>query len=477
MGSNNDQFEHGRIPLRPLSLRNKNLANTNELIVDYGEDASYHIYIAHHADPTRLIDITSLIVQEMLPKVEINGNQFTITIEGQKDPANLKDIINFIYKRFTYAEDPSGFVYEEDIHKIFDPTTVNVLLRTTDGQIQLPITIADNVYDKNGKSIQERLDNMVKLGFSVSYLYTTQQNQTSYEFDYPFEDYPDLLEVRIGTTYVDNSRYSITKHYDGEGHYKSGTLTFIGESIENGRRIDLVWIFNTVYEEGGKLEFMSGSKIADSTIPLCKMEKYSNSYNYADSNSVATSKALADLYQVLTQAINANNQNVFYCPDASNRNSSVIRANINRAPANNDVLIITTDCDKKANTSLTIGTYSNSISPKTYQIVYPDGGAVPKGYKSNQVIKVKIDNGKAVLLNGSEIELRNTKYVHNCLDQEYNISFANLDYKTGDLIHVYRNGVRLFQDIDYSINLSKEIITLFVRTEENERIIIEALGI
>lgn len=477
MASNNDQWEHGRIPIRPLSYKNKNLANVNELIIDYGEDASYHIYIAHHADPTKLIDITALIVQEMLPKVEINGNQFTITIEGQKDPANLKDIINFIYKRFTYAEDPSGFVYEEDINKVYDPTTINVLLRTTDGQIQLPITIADNVYDKNGRSIQERLDNMVKLGFSVSYLYTTKQNQTSYEFEYPFEDYPDMLEVRIGTTYVDNSRYSITKHYDAEGHYKSGTLTFIGESIENGRRIDLVWIFNTVYEEGGTLEFISGSKIADNTIPLCKMEKYSNSYNYPDSSSIATSKALSDMYQNLVQAINANNQTVFHCPDVSNKNQSVIRANINRAPANNDILFVTTDCDKRAGTTLTVGTYSNSISPISYQIVYPDGGAVPKGYKSNQVVKFKIDNGKAILLNGDEPELRESKYSHNCLDQEYNISFANLDYKAGDLIHVYRNGVRLFRDIDYSINLSKEIITLFVRTEENEHIVFEAIGI
>ena len=31
----NDQFEHGRIPLKPLSLKNKNLASTCELIVDY----------------------------------------------------------------------------------------------------------------------------------------------------------------------------------------------------------------------------------------------------------------------------------------------------------------------------------------------------------------------------------------------------------------------------------------------------------
>jgi hypothetical protein len=470
-----DQFEYGLIPIKPKPYKNRELAQCNELLVDYGEDASYHIYIVHHSDETKYIDITSLIVKEMLPKAEINGDQFTITIEGNKEPQSLTDIINFIYKRFNYADNSSGFIFAKDQDKLYDQTAQSVLLRLADGTIQLPVTLADNVYDKNGTSIQARLDNMTRLGFSVTYLYTTQQNQTTYEFEFPFEDYPDMLEVRIGTTYVDKTRYTITKNYDGDHHFTTGILTFIGESIENGRRIDLVWIYNTVYNPDGVLQFMSGSLLAESTVPISKLEKVSNSYNYADETSLATSKAVNNLYLALSEAINANNQNMFYLPDtASSTETNLIKINIGRAPASGDIYVVTLDSAKTTSVKLSV---VNGSSTTTYNIKTPDGNSISKGFRNNQVLRFSISGNNAILLSGAITEIRTNKYIHDCVDQETEISFSGLDYSTGDLIHVYRNGVRLFQDLDYSINSSKEIITLFVRTEQGERIVFESLGI
>ena len=469
MASVDNQFEQGRIPIKPLPYKQRNLSQCNELMIDYGEDGNYHIYITHHRDPEKYIDITALIVKEMLPEVEINANQFTLTIEGERDPQKLQDIINYIWKRFAYAEDPSGFVYEDDLDKVFDPSTISVLLQTTDGQIQLPITLAENVFDKNGNSIQSTLDNMTRLGFSISYIYATEDNQISFDFEYPFEDYPDMMEVRIGTTYIDSTRYQITKHYDLEGHFTYGTITFIGESIEVGRRIDLVWIFNSAYQEGGKVQFMSGTKIAESTIPTSKLEKVSDSYAYPNSNSVATSKAVANLYTDLVSAINANNQNLFYCVDASKSNT-FITTNITRDAKNDDIIVVALAGDKTSTTTL-------SINNKTFNIITPDGNVLAKGFKNNQVIKFKIDGDNAIVISGINADIRNNKYVYTCKDQEYSISFADLQYYTGDVIHVYRNGVRLFQDLDYNINYASETITLFVRTEQDERIVFESLGI
>lgn len=469
MASLNDQFEHGRIPIKTLPYKDRNLSQCNELLIDYGEDAKYHIYITHHNDPNKYIDITALIVKEMLPEVEINGNQFTITIEGNEHPQSLQDILNYIWKRFTYAEDPSGFVYETDIDKVLDPSTITVLLQTTDGQIQLPITSADNVYDKNGNSIQSYIDNSTRLAFSVSYIYATQNNQTSFEFEYPFEDYSDMLEVRIGTTYVDITRYQITKHYDVEGHYKSATLDFIGESIENGRRIDLIWIYNSAYQDGGSVQFMSGTKIADSTISISKLAQYSDSYIYPNSNSVATSKALANLYNDLISAINANNQNLFNCPDES-ASTTIIKVNIGRSAKDGDVIVVTSASIKTLAVKL-------SINGTTYNIKTPNGNSLTRGFRNNQVIKFKIVDGVAIILSGITSEIRSYKYIYDCEDQEVTIPFGNLYYDTGDLIHVYRNGVRLFQDLDYSVDTANETITLFVRTEQGERIVFESLGV
>ena len=62
MASNNDQFEMGRLPIVPLAYENKDLAQCNELIIDYTGNKSYHIYITDSKDRTKLIDITELII-------------------------------------------------------------------------------------------------------------------------------------------------------------------------------------------------------------------------------------------------------------------------------------------------------------------------------------------------------------------------------------------------------------------------------
>ena len=55
----NDQYNMGRIPLRPLALTDKANAQTKELIIDYkGDKPTYHIYITDAKDRTKLIDIT-----------------------------------------------------------------------------------------------------------------------------------------------------------------------------------------------------------------------------------------------------------------------------------------------------------------------------------------------------------------------------------------------------------------------------------
>lgn len=484
MASVNDQFEHGRIPLKPLDYTNKDLSQCNEIMINYGEDGNYHIYITHHNNPKEYIDITEKILEEVIKGPEVNSNNFTININGLDNPGTLSDIINYIYSRFSHANNPSGFDYDKDKDKLEDATSV--LLQTVDGTAQLPVTSADNVYDRDGNNIQVRLDNMNRLGFAVTYLKATTNNQSSFDFDYLFEDYSDLLEIRIGTTYIDKSRYTITKNYytgsDNKTHYSSGTINFINESIEINRRIDLVWIFNSTYDsteenpKGSKL-FMSGSRIADSTIPASKLEMTSDSYYFQNSNSIATSKALANLYNDLTEAINIKNtQNIFYCADKNSRVDNTIMAYIGRDVEDNDTIIITMACDKISSTKLSVAPINNINNVKYYTIKTPDGNDIRRGFRNNQIVKFKLDGSNAIVLNYIG-NINSNKYCHDCIDQEYEISFNLLNYSEGNIIHVYRNGIRLFEDIDYTINLNNSTITLFVRTEQGERIVFESLGI
>ena len=135
--SANDQFNMGRLPLRPLSLNDKELAQTKELLIDnLGDDPSYHIYITDSKDRTRLIDLTNLYSENP----NISGDNLTITIDGLIDPQKLKYIINFIYKRYLMPDNTNGFNPALDYDKIFDQDTKTVLLKDTGGNIYLPIS-------------------------------------------------------------------------------------------------------------------------------------------------------------------------------------------------------------------------------------------------------------------------------------------------------------------------------------------------
>ena len=95
--SNTDQFNMARIPIRLLSYKDKELAETKELLIDNIADGdnepTYHMYIVDDKDRTILIDLTEMIIKEAFPT--LNADNFNISIEGLLDPQKLTDIIKF----------------------------------------------------------------------------------------------------------------------------------------------------------------------------------------------------------------------------------------------------------------------------------------------------------------------------------------------------------------------------------------------
>ena len=390
----NDQYNMSRIPIRPLSLSNKDLASTKELIIDnLGDKPSYHLYITDSEDRTKLIDITSLIIKEAFPN--INADNLKITIEGILEPENLKDIINFIYKRFLMPDDANGFNYKEDYGKLTDPLTKSVLLKDTDDVIYLPVTLADNVYDSAGVTIQDRLDQMTRLGFSTSYVRSENKSgQSSFEFEYPFVNYTNggnYVEVRIGSTYIDKSRYEIIDEVDKDGNCYRATINLIDESLEYGRALNFLFIYNSSITPQSKPGYFYGGLLANGSVPTGKLEKVSDRYDLNDSTSIATSKALYNLYKACCE---------LYGKTPGNSSSS-----------------------------------------------------------------------------SGDYKLTTNRYIYTAKDQETKISFNSLYFKSGDQIFVYRNGVRLFESLDYSINITARTITLYVRTEANDRIVFESYNV
>ena len=137
---------------------------------------------------------------------------------------------------------------------------------------------------------------------------------------------------------------------------------------------------------------MYGGFIANGSIPTGKLEKVSDNYMLPDSTSIASSKAVYNLYRFCCRMLNLD-------PDTTKPDIGDLR-----------------------------------ISPNRYVYTAKEDGEEKISYE---------------------------KLIFN-VDRDHDI-------------FVYRNGVRLFESIDYSMDTDKKTITLYIRTEQYEKIVFEYL--
>lgn len=408
----NDQFNMGRIPIRPLSYKDRDLAETKELIIDNLKDGdrepTYHMYIVDDKDKTVLIDLTELIIKEAFPT--LNADNFNISIDGLLDPQKLKDIINHIFKHYLFPEDENGFNYEEDYDKIVDPETKSVLLTNENGNIFLPITTTSNVYDSTGRTLEDKLNSMSKVGFATGYSRAESNGQSVFDFDYPFPDYLDFgnfIEVRIGSVIIEKSRYEIIeKARSSDGHIYGASIRLLDQGLEINRAVNLLFIYNCSDDGSGDRQVIYGGVIANGTISTMKLEKVSDSFNLPDPSSLASSNAVYNLYNHI-------------------KNNYMLK----------------------------------------------DGSSGGEGSESDGVVSnvknLKIQTNRYVKTTQSDKENNNTI--------SYNgLVMSNYD---SDELFVYRNGIRLFENLDYSINRSNKTITVYVNIEKFETFVFESQSI
>ena len=207
-----DEYLHGRIPLKPLPYINKDLAFSGELMVDSvtndENDPTYHLYLVDPVEKTVYIDLSAKIANEV---AKLSG--LTVQIEGMKDPILLTDILSYIYNRFIAIKNPAGFDPDNEVRDVIDDKTLKTVMISRTGDTVLPVTRADAVFDTSGRTIQDRLDSMTRVAFTNDYIMVDHQDQSTFMVTYPFLNYRaagNYMELRIGTTVIDKSRYSIT---------------------------------------------------------------------------------------------------------------------------------------------------------------------------------------------------------------------------------------------------------------------------
>ena len=497
----NDQYEHGRIPLRPLAYTNKDLAQTNELVVDYGKNGTYHIYISDSEDPSILIDFTDKIIREVLPTATINANQFKISIEGVQEPTALRDIINRIYKRYVYADNENGFSFNnKDIAKVYDPNTKSVLLRNDDGTIMLPVTTIDNILDTTGKTIEERLNNATRFAYSTEVIEVEDSSDVEFTFTYPYKNYSEAIQVFICGTFLNSDQYSIVNDLDDNGDYISGTLVLTNspmyyidlissQEIENNDvNITISFMYNVLAKSDGKYEYMHGSNITNKSIPIIKLEKTTDNYLIDDSNMIPTSKALHNLYSDLSNTFaTTDGVHEVWSVDSGDNTNITVQMPDEILNSDDPVIVHTaTKCQKNSNCYMVFSNY-NRTSSKTFDnsIKFPDFSDISRPIPANRPLTLIVYNRVplsnyypkgAYILEGLNKETIVNRYIVVCTSGQTDIVYTGLDYSYDGNIMVYRNGIRLFENIDYTLNTSTETITLLTEAEDGEKIVFEYIG-
>lgn len=191
----------------------------------------------------------------------------------------------------------------EDLLAIYENMTLGTITKGTGAQkvLYAPRSLARGIYTDNGVTVEDILKTLTRLGTGTATVTATQAGQKTFSIPYPFENYDsggNTFMVFLGTTFVDSSRYSV----------QNGNLTFIDNtSVANGRTVTFVFLFNSKHPLTSELvnPYMDGKYIAKGTIPANRLERYSSELNNFDIETVATSAAVARLYESLLTKLEA----------------------------------------------------------------------------------------------------------------------------------------------------------------------------
>lgn len=475
MSALQDQYDMGRIPLRPLEYINKDLAFTGELLIDSvsgNGSPSYHLYLADPEDKNKFIDLTNIVVNEIS-----NSDGVSILIEGLDKPILLTEIISYIYNRFIGIDNPRGFSKETDMDHVTNIQNLNMLLKLRGGERIFPVTRTTAVFDTKGVCLQDRLDNMTRVGFANDYIIVEYDDQSSFTIQYPFMNYPNggnYMELRIGTVYIDKSRYNKTELTDEESNIYGCQINFFKDTFQAGRRIDILYIYNTYDVENSDYNAIDGHQLANYSIDISKLSKVSDSFTSNDNQSLATSKALYDLYCSISSLVAGSESKVIYARDSSGTNPNVLTVNMANDKTQLDssykILNVLLEYPKyhdfRLDVIYQIGGTGTSV--KSYDI------SLDHGIGSNRLIRFLISDSFAKVLEIEDLYMTSSRYIYIAKDAELDISFKDLQYSSASLIKIYRNGVRLFENLDYNIDMTTQLIHLYNRTEEGEKIVFEA---
>ena len=352
----------------------------------------------------------------------------------------------------------------EDILEIYDKMILGTITKGTGTQQQLyaPRGLARGIYTDNGVTVEDILKTLTRLGTGTATVTATQAGQKSFDIPYPFENYDtggNTFMVFIGTTFVANNRYTVN----------GDTLTFTDDTtVQNGRTVTFVFLYNSKHPLTTELvnPYMDGKYIAKGTIPIDRMERRSSALTDNDIGAVATSAAVARLYENILTKLEALGS-----PQARYIHAGGDGLNITaHAPSyvlrDFDIIHLRMNTSIKQNATLSVnGGEAIPIYMDFYNRII--GGTL---YPNEVVSLFYNDQEKRFYaFTGLPFHVTTSELVYTTVeDGEVNFNYEALDFDyMMDHLTVYQDGIRLVNNYNYRDNYNGSISLLGYTAKKN----------
>lgn len=426
---------NARIPVIPLPYKDKHLAVEKELMIEYGENAEFPtLWIVDEYDSSIHYNITQGIIDALHGSP---GDDFTIVINDEKiGTIKLGDILNLLYT-ISLTHDEAW-----DINNIKEMMGHHTTIVDNQGVIYAPRTLSSAVYTEDGNTLDAKLDAISKIGMEIRIV--TVEKEDRVEIDFPFSNYLDQgnsFMLFVGTVLVEPDRYKI----------ENGWVIFTDpdDFIEVGRDCTFVFIYNSLTPDTGALLVMDGKYITPYTIETNRLAETSDSIDLNVNDSIATSKAVCTLRNVLNQRIDALSGNVSvtcFVEEESTPTELIVKIP-NYDLVDSNMLHIRLRQSLGPNATLKVNDYD--AFP-----IYNGNKRVSAGPEAGEIINVSFSSleEKFYIYGISSFKIETT-YYHNSPEAGSTTIPFNLSYdKLMDKINVYCNRLRMFPDIDYIMN-------------------------
>ena len=438
---------NARIPVIPLPYKDKALAVEKEIVIKYGHDDEYpNIYIVDEYDRTKLWDITAGIIESIKGSP---GDDFTVEIDGI-GTIKLGDILNLLYS-ISLTHDEAWSI--ETIKKMIPTTIVD-----NKGIVYAPRSLSTSVYMESGETIDVRLRSISKVGLAMRHVIATEERQQTFTIPYPFDNYlseGNSFWIYVGGIMVDSRRYYMSE--DGT------QITFIDSDdyVEKDRTCTFLFWYNSATPDTGVLLIMDGKYITPRTIETNRLADVSDSIDLNDPEAVASSRAVCTLRNVVNERVDAlaGNVSVTCLADETSTSTELVVKIPNYELVDSNMIHIRLREDLGPNATL-------QVNDEPALPIYNGNNRVEAGPLAGEIINVSFNSleNRFYIYGVSTFKLETTYYSNSPDEGTSTIPF-NLSYnRLLDKLDVYYNGVKLFPDINYTLNESS--ITLLDFTSE-----------